>query len=345
MNSFTRKVATIFMIILIAASAFAVNRAVAEKEVNLYSYRQPFLIMPLLNEFNKQTGIVANVVYAKKGMLQKIKANPGSADTVLTVDISRLNKLQKAGVLQPIKSSTLNRNIPPEYRHPKGYWYGLTTRARIVYASKKRVEKGAIKNYEDLADPKWKGKICIRSGKHAYNLSLFASIINAQGSGAAEKWLKGLRANLSRKPQGNDRAQVKGIYSGVCDLAIGNTYYMGKMQTNKKKPVQKKWAKSVYLVFPNQGNRGTHVNISGAAVTKGAKNKRNAIKLIEFLSGKFAQEMYAHQNFEYPVKSGIEIHPLVKSWGSFSADNVHLLKISKLRSAASKLVDKVNFNK
>ena len=269
-------------------------------------------------------------------MLQKIKANPGSADTVLTVDISRLNKLQKAGVLQPIKSSILNRNIPSEYRHPKGYWYGLTTRARIVYASKKRVEKGAIKNYEDLADPKWKGKICIRSGKHAYNLSLFASIINVQGSSAAEKWLKGLRANLSRKPQGNDRAQVKGIYSGVCDLAIGNTYYMGKMQTNKKKPVQKKWAKSVYLVFPNQGNRGTHVNISGAAVIKGAKNKRNAIKLIEFLSGKFAQEMYSHQNFEYPVKSGIKIHPLVKSWGSFSADNVQLLKISKLRNSEKK---------
>ncbi|MED5578765.1 MAG: extracellular solute-binding protein, partial [Nitrospinota bacterium] len=236
-------------------------------------------------------------------------------------------------------------NIPSEYRHPKGYWFGLTTRARIVYASKKRVKRGALKNYEDLADSKWKGKICIRSGKHAYNLSLFASIINAHGSATAEKWLRGLHSNLARKPQGNDRAQVKGIYSGLCDLAIGNTYYMGKMQTNKKKPAHKKWAKSVYLIFPNQGNRGTHVNISGAAVTRGAKNKHNAIKLIKFLSEKFAQEMYAHQNFEYPVKSGIKIHPLVKSWGSFSSDNVKLSKIAGLRSAASKLVDKVNFNK
>ena len=345
MKSFAKKVGLIFMSFLIAVSSFAANKAMAGNEVNLYSYRQPFLIMPLLNEFNKQTGIVTNVVYAKKGMLQKIKAKPGSADAVLTVDISRLSKLEKAGLLQPIKSSILNRNIPSEYRHPKGFWYGLTTRARIVYASKERVKKGAIKNYEDLADPKWKGKICIRSGKHVYNISLFASIINAHGSAAAEKWLRGLHSNLARKPQGNDRAQVKGIYSGVCDLAIGNTYYMGKMQTNKKKPVQKKWAKSVYLIFPNQENRGTHVNISGAAVTKSAKNKGNAVKLIEFLSGKFAQKMYAHQNFEYPVKSGIAIHSLVESWGSFQADNVKLSKIANLRGAASKLVDKVNFNK
>ncbi len=315
-------------------------------EVNLYSYRQPFLIKPILDKFTAKTGITVNVVYAKKGMLERIKAEgeAGPADAVLTVDIGRLHDMVEAKVLQPINSKTLETNIPANLRHPDGLWYGLTTRARIFFVSKERVKPGEITSYEDLTDPKLKGRICIRSGKHVYNISLFASVIAHKGKAGAKKWLEGVKANLARKPQGNDRAQAKGVYQGVCDVAIANTYYFAKMATNKKKTVQQKWAKAVRIVFPNQNDRGTHINISGAAVVKGAKNKKNAIKLIEFLSGDFAQKLYADQNYEYPVKSGVQINPLVKSWGDFKSDKINLDKIAKNRAAASRLVDEVRFN-
>lgn len=316
------------------------------KQINLYSYRQPFLIQPMLEEFTRQSGIKVNVVFAKKGMLERIKAEGvnSPADAVLTVDIGRLTDMVDAGVLAPVTSSVLEGNIPGQYRHPDGLWFGLTTRARILFVSKDRVTPGEVSSYEDLADPKLKGRVCIRSGKHLYNISLLGSMIKHKGEAEAEKWLTGLKANLARKPQGNDRAQAKAVYEGVCDVGIANTYYMGKMQTNDKKPEQKKWAAAVHVVFPNQAGRGTHVNISGVAVLKGAKHKAEAIKLIEFLSGDFAQKMYAEQNFEYPVKAGVEVHPLVKSWGAFKADNANLAKIAAHRSAAAKMVDKTGFN-
>lgn len=330
----------------VAFTSITTLPANAAGEVNLYSYRQPFLIKPILDKFTEKTGIKVNVVYAKKGMLERIKAEgeAGPADAVLTVDIGRLHDMVKANVLQPIKSKKLSKNIPANLRHPKGYWYGLTTRARILFVSNERVKKGAIKSYEDLADPKLKGKICIRSGKHVYNISLIASIVTHKGKAGAKEWLTGLKANLARKPQGNDRAQAKAIYQGQCDVAVANTYYFAKMAKNKKKPVQKKWAKAIRIVFPNQDDRGTHVNISGAAVIKGAKNKANAVKLIEFLSGNFAQRLYADQNYEYPVKAGVAINPFVKSWGSFKADSVNMDKVAKNRATASKLVDEVRFN-
>ncbi len=316
------------------------------KEVNLYSYRQPTLIQPMLDAFTKQTGIKVNTVFANKGMLEKIRAaganNP--ADAVLTVDIGRLNELKEAGVLQPIKSDILETNIPAHLRHPDGLWFGLTLRARMVLASKDRVKEGSIKSLADLADPKLGKKICIRSGKHAYNVALIASIIAHEGEAGAEKWLRGVKENLARKPQANDRGQAKAIYEGVCDIALANNYYMGAMATNEKKPEQKEWAKSVNVVFLDQGGRGQHVNISGVAVTSTAKNKANAVKLMEFLTGDFAQKMYASQNHEYPVKKGVELSPLVKSWGTFKMDTLSLEDIAKNRKAASQLVDKVSFN-
>jgi len=330
----------------IGLTGFAFSGTAATSEVNLYSYRQPFLIKPILDEFTKQTGIKVNVVYAKKGMLEKIKAAGGNspADAVLTVDIGRLNELKEAGVLQTISSKVLDTNIPAHLRQPEGLWFGLTTRARIAFASRDRVTPGELRTYADLADPKFKGRICTRSGKHAYNVALIASIIAHEGEAAAEQWLRGVKANLARKPQGNDRAQAKAIYEGVCDVGIANTYYMGNMATNMKKPEQKKWAAAVKVTFLNQQGRGNHVNLSGAAVTRTAKNRANAVKLIEFLSGDFAQRIYASQNFEYPVKAGVAIDPLVKSWGAFKADTLSLEKIARLRSTASKLVDKVRFN-
>lgn len=342
----TRSLLVLFTFIGIGLTGIAFSGTAATPEVNLYSYRQPFLIKPMLDEFTKQTGIKVNVVYAKKGMLEKIKAagDNSPADAVLTVDIGRLNELKEAGVLQPVSSKILDANIQAHLRHPEGLWFGLTTRARIAFASRDRVRPGELRTYADLADPKFKGRICIRSGKHAYNVALIASIIAHEGAAAAERWLRGVKANLARKPQGNDRAQAKAIYEGVCDVAIANTYYMGKMATNKKKPEQKKWAAAIRVTFLNQQGRGNHVNLSGAAVIRNAKNRANAVKLIEFLSGDFAQRIYASQNFEYPVKASVAIDPLVKSWGQFKADTINLEKIAKLRSTASKLVDKVRFN-
>ena len=318
----------------------------AEGEVNLYSYRQPFLIEPMLEEFTNQTGTKVNVVFAKKGMVEKIKAagdnNP--ADAVLTVDIGRLDALHKAGLLESVDSAVLSEAIPANLRHPDGLWFGLTTRARLALTSKDRVKPGELSTLADLADPKFKGRICTRSGKHVYNVALIASVIAHEGEEAAEKWLSGVRDNLARKPQGNDRAQAKGIHEGVCDVAISNHYYMGKMATNEKKPEQKDWANAVNVQFLDQDGRGNHVNISGAAVIKGAKNRDNAVALLEFLASDMAQNMYATVNFEFPVKDGIMTHELVESWGSFKADNLSLEEIASHRTTATKLVDKVGFD-
>ena len=318
----------------------------ADGEVNLYSYRQPFLIEPMLDEFTEQTGTRVNVVFAKKGMVEKIKAagdnNP--ADAVLTVDIGRLDALRKAGLLEPVDSAVLDDTIPAHLRHPDGLWFGLTTRARVALTSTDRVQSGELETLADLADPKFRGRICTRSGKHGYNVALIASVIAHEGEEAAEKWLAGVRDNLARKPQGNDRAQAKGIYEGVCDVAISNHYYMGKMATNEKKPEQKEWATAVNVQFLDQNGRGNHVNISGAAVIKGAKNRDNAVALLEFLAGDAAQNLYATVNFEFPVKDGIRTHELVESWGAFKADSLSLEEIASHRTTATRLVDKTGFD-
>ena len=319
--------------------------ALASGEVNIYSYRQPFLIEPLLEAFTKETGIKANVIFAKKGLEARMKAEGENspADILLSVDIGRLNGAKLEGVAQPLENDVINKNIPAQYRDTGGEWFGITTRARVVYASNERVELESI-TYEDLADPKWKGRICTRSGQHVYSIALIASVIANKGEEEAKKWLEAVKANLARKPTGNDRAQVKAIYAGECDLALGNTYYMGKMQTNDKEPEQKEWAKSVRILFPNSDERGTHVNISGMLLAKYAPNKDNAIKLMEYLSSANAQKLYAEVNFEYPVLDGVEASELVKSWGSFKADPISLNKIADARKKASELVDIVDFD-
>jgi iron(III) transport system substrate-binding protein len=312
-------------------------------EVNIYSYRQPFLIEPLTSAFTDKTGIKVNIVYLRKGMIERMKAEGkrSPADVVLTVDISRLSALVEAGLTQQVVSQTLSTNVPEKYRDPAGHWFGLTTRARIIYVSKERVRTGEIKSYEDLADPKWHGKVCTRSGLNAYNLALTSAIIHHHGEDYAKKWLDGFKQNLARKPQGNDRAQVKAIWAGECDLSIGNTYYMGKML---KDPEQADWAKSVNIVFPTFEGGGTHVNVSGIGMAKFSPNKENALALMEFLSSGEAQEIYATANFEYPIAPGTKVDDLVKSWGSFNADNVNLMTIAKLRKKALKLTEIVDFD-
>ncbi|MTI09179.1 Fe(3+) ABC transporter substrate-binding protein [Curvivirga aplysinae] len=331
--------------IAIAAVSIAglMKTSQAAEEVNVYSYRQPFLIDPMFDAFTKETGIAVNVVYAKKGLEQRIKQEgPNSpADLIMSVDIGRLSSIVNKGLTQPVESEILETAIPANLRSTENQWFALTTRARIVYASKDRVPEGDLTTYEDLADPKFKGRICTRAGNHSYNLALIASMIDVHGEAKTEEWLKGLKANLARKPQGNDRAQVKAIWQGECDLSIGNTYYMGKMMSDKK---QIEWANSVRIIFPNQEGRGTHINVSGVSMAKYAPNRENAQKLMEFLVSDKAQALYAELNFEYPVKEGVEWSPVVNTWGQFKTDDISLDTIASLRDEASKLIDKVGFN-
>ena len=321
---------------------FTATSVVAD-EINIYSYRQPFLIQPLTDAFTEETGVKVNVAYLRKGMIEKMTAEGkrSPADVVLTVDISRLAAVVDADLTQPVKNETLKKNIPNIYRDPNNHWFGLTTRARIIYASKDKVADGEVTTYEGLADPKWKGRICTRSGTNAYTVALTSAIIHHHGIEKAEEWLKSVKNNLARKPQGNDRAQVKAIWAGECDISIGNTYYMGKML---KDPEQKAWADSVRIVFPEFENGGTHVNISGIALAKYSPNRENAIKLMEFLSSPEAQKIYALANFEYPIAPNTEPAELVKNWGDFTPDNVNLMDLAKLRSTALKLTEIVDFD-
>ena len=246
---------------------------------------------PLLDAFTEETGITANVLRLSKGMAERISAEGvnSPADVIFTVDIGRLSGAKDAGITQAVDSEAIKANIPSQFRDPDGHWFGLTTRGRVVYASRERVAQESI-TYAELADPKWQGRICMRSGQHPYNIALFASVIAHEGEAAAEKWLTGLKNNLARKPDGNDRAQAKGIYSGECDLGLGNTYYVGLMKTNDKNPEQKDWAASIKVLFPDSDGRGTHVNISGMAMAKHAPNRENALALMEFLASGRAQE-------------------------------------------------------
>ncbi len=336
---------TLFCSAAVAATALSPTLAMADGEVNIYSYRQAELMKPLLDAFTAETGIKANVLFAKKGLGQRIKAEGvnSPADVLLTVDIGRLDAAKALGITQPVSSDKISANVPAQFRDPEGHWFGLTTRARIIYASKERVAQDSI-TYEELADSKWKGKLCTRSGQHVYSIGLIASIVTHAGEAGAQKWLEGVKANLARKPSGNDRAQVKGIYSGECDIALGNTYYMGKMETNTKDPEQKEWAKSVKLLFPNVADRGTHVNLSGMVMAKNAPNAANAKKLMEFLSSDNAQQLYGSANYEYPVKPGVAADARTSSWGVLKADTLPLADIAKNRKTASELVDKVGLD-
>ena len=336
-----KKIAAVALLGTLAVSQFA---HAAADEVNVYSYRQPFLVEPMFEEFTKETGIKVKVLFAKKGLAEKLqqegKLSP--ADVILTTDISRLVALTEKGLVQPLTSKVINANVPPQFRDSDNEWFALTLRARNVYSSKDRV--GALPasfDYLDLADPKWKGKICMRSGKHPYNVSLISSMIAHYGEAETKKWLEGVKANLAQKPQGNDRAQVKGIKDGLCDLAVGNSYYYGKMLAD---PKQKAWAESAVINFPGAEKNGTHVNVSGMSLAKYAPNKENAVKLMEFLTTDKAQKLYADVNTEYPVKAGVKPSAVVASWGDYRADDLPLDKVAEFHETAVKLLDEVKFD-
>jgi iron(III) transport system substrate-binding protein len=329
---------TVLIVILIS-----LTNNVVGGEINIYSHRQPFLINPFLEFFTEETGITTNIIYSKKGLAERLQAEGENtpADVVLTVDIGRLYVYQDKNLLASIKSDILEKNIPSHLRSSDNTWFGLSKRARVIVISKNRIDSSLIKRIEDLADSKWKGRICSRPGSHVYNRALMSSILAAHGEVKAEKWANELVANLARRPQGNDRAQVKAIFEGQCDIAIINNYYFGKLKFSED-PQQREWTKNLQIIFPNQGDkdRGSHINISGGGVVKFSKNKKDAITFLEFLTSKKAQELYGEINFEYPVNSNISASKELQSWGKFREDQLPIIKIAELAPLAQKIIDR-----
>ncbi|MFO1123200.1 MAG: Fe(3+) ABC transporter substrate-binding protein [Hyphomicrobiales bacterium] len=335
------------LLLTAAALGLAANPlpARAAEVVNVYSYRQPALIEPLFAAFTKKTGIEVRTVFAENGLVERLaqEGRNSPADLIMSADVGRLVEAADRGLAQPVDSAIMVEKIPANLRDPGNLWFGLTMRARVVYASNDRVTDSSM-SYEDLADPKWKGKICLRPGNHPYNLGLIAAMIAHKGEAATRTWLEGLKANLAIKPNGNDRSQAKSVFAGECDLAIANTYYMGKMMTNDQEPEQKDWAKSVRIIFPASPDFGTHVNISGVLMAKNAPNRDNALKLMEFLASDEAQRLYADANFEYPVNPAIPASEIVRAWGSFTPDTLNVIDVARNEAAAARLVDEVQFN-
>lgn len=328
---------------ILFATAFAAIASPAVADVNIYTTRQPDLIAPVMDAFTAETGIVVNLAFVDDGLVERLKAEGkrSPADLVMTVDIANLQQIVDADVIQPVVNDVLAANVPANLRSPDNLWFGLTTRARVIYASRDRVADGEITTYEDLASAKWAGRICTRSGLHNYNLALTSAVIAHAGVDGATAWAAGVKSNLARKPEGNDRAQVKAIWAGQCDISLGNTYYMGQMLADEE---QTAWANSVRIVFPTFENGGTHVNVSGVAMTKAAPNRADALQLLEFLVSPAAQGIYAELNSEYPVLGGATVSDMVASWGEFTADDVALTDLASNRPTALRLMEVVDFD-
>ena len=327
---------------VMAVTAPVVGASAAE--LNIYSHRQQFLLQPFLDAFTAETGISTKVVYASKGLAQRLLAEgeASPADVILTVDIARLSEYADLDLLSPVNSPVLAANIPANLRADDGRWFAFSTRARLVVTSKERVAEDAIRDIEDLADPQWRGRVCTRKGSHVYNRSLMASVIAANGADAAEQWAGALVANMARKPQGNDRAQAKGIFEGQCDVAVMNHYYFGKMMYGDKAE-QRDWADAIRLVFTNQDGRGNHVNISGGGVARHSPNRDNAVRFLEFLTQPTAQQLYGEVNFEYPVNPSVSPGGVLTGWGDFKPDDLSIQRLADLAPQAQMIIDRTGW--
>ena len=321
------------------------NGAALAESLGIYTHRQPFLLEPILEAYTKKTGVEFQTVYAPKGLAARLKAEGErtEADLVLTVDISRIKELADTGLLAPLASDNLNKNVPSYLRDANDRWTALSLRARIIAVSKERVGKQAITTIEDLASPKWQGRVCSRKGSHVYNRAVLASLIAHNGEEAAKNWTLGIVDNLARRPQGNDRAQAKAIYSGQCDVALMNTYYYGKMKFAKDKPEQQKWADSIEIAFFNQDGRGQHVNISAAGITQGSKRKELARAFLEWVTSEEAQQIYTKVNFEYPVNPNAQLSEEVASWGTFKMDMLPMNVIADNSPQAQRIINETGW--
>ena len=332
----------IYIIILPTLLITGCSSVPVSEEVNLYTARKEHLIRPLIDIFENDTGIKVNIVSAKtKVLIKKIidEGETSPADLLITVDAGNLHKAKLKGISQEIKSDKINKLIPENLRDRDGHWYGLSIRSRVIMYNPNTVNPKDVMNYEDLANPALKGRVCIRSSSNIYNQSLLASLIHYNGEDSALGWAKGVVNNFSRAPKGNDRGQMTAVVLGKCDVTLANTYYLGKWISSKK-DTERKYAEKIKVLFPNQDNRGSHINISGALVTKNSKNKDNAVKLIEFLAGDKAQEIYAKQNHEYPIRPNIKVSDVVKLWGyPFKMDSLNLTILGDLNDKAGKIFD------
>jgi iron(III) transport system substrate-binding protein len=329
----------------LAGAALFFAQAGAAGEVNLYTTREPKLIQPLLEAFTKESGIPVNTVFVKDGLLERVKAEGerSPADVLMAVDIGNLIDLVSGGVTQPIASRTLEAALPANLRGAGGEWFALSLRDRVLYAEKDLPLTNF--RYEDLADPKWKGKVCIRSGQHPYNTGLIAAMIAHGGEPAAEQWLRGVKANLARKAAGGDRDVARDILGGICDIGLANAYYAGHMKNAAPGSDARKWGDAIKVIRPVFAQSGgTHVNISGASVARHAPHKDNAVKLLEYLVSEPAQAMYALVNYEYPIRPGVKQNPAVAAFGELKADALPVAEIARYRKAASQLADKVGFD-
>jgi iron(III) transport system substrate-binding protein len=315
-------------------------------EVNVYTTREPGLIQPLFEAFTAESGVKVNAIFVESGIVERVEAEGTNspADILMTVDYGNLIDLTDRGLTQPIESAVLDKEVPEALRDPEGNWYALSMRARVIYASKDRVSETEMA-YEDLADPKFKGRVCIRSGQHPYNTSLFGAIMAKDGPEKTEAFLTGLKANLARTAGGGDRDVARDILADICDVGIANSYYVGLMRSGKGGPDQEEWAKAIKVILPTFADGvGTHVNISGAAVAKNAPNRDNAVKLMEYLVSPEAQKIYAGANYEYPIAAGAEADPIIAALGDLKIDPLPLTEAAAQRRAASELVDKVGFD-
>ncbi len=331
--------ATLILPLLLADAARAVG------VVNVYSARRQENIEPLFRAFTAETGIEVNAIYAANGLIEQMQSEGDSspADLLLTTDVGRLMEAAGKGLAQPVTAPAILDKIPANLRAADNLWLGTTVRARVVYASRARVAQTAI-SYEELADPKWKGKVCIRAGDHPYNLGLLGAMIAHKGEAGARRWLEGLKANLVTKPSGDDRTQAQRIAAGECDLGIGNTFYMGLMQTNETQPEQKAWAAATRIIFPSSPEFGTHVSVTGVLMAKHAPNVANALAMIEFLVSDEGQALFAGGNFEYPINPAIEPSELVAAWGTFTPDTLKMSEIGQHQELARKLIAETRFN-
>jgi iron(III) transport system substrate-binding protein len=330
---------------VLALGAWAMAAQASAQEVNVYSARHYKTDEVLFDTFTKQTGIKVNVIQGDVApLLQRLQSEGRNspADLFITADVGNLWRAQEAGVLQPIKSAVLDETIPAHLRDPNGQWFGLSQRARILVYNKEKVKPEEIATYESLADPRWKGRILVRTSSHVYNQSLIASMIAAHGPEKAEQWVRAVAANLARPPKGGDTDQIKAVAAGEGDVAISNSYYFARLASSNK-PEDKAIVAKLGIVFPNQNDRGTHVNISGAGVTKYAPNRDNAVKLLEFLVTPEAQKIFAEGNNEYPVRSGVATTAVVASWGPFKGDPVGAATIGKFQPEAVKIADRAGW--
>lgn len=335
------------MRIVLASGAFFLaalvfSTAQAADALNIYSYRQPFLIKPFTEAYAKKFNVDVKIVFAKKGLAQRLQAEGRNspADVVLTVDIARIHEFADRGLLQPVRSATLTKRVPANLRAADNTWYGLSRRARVVIVNKSATAAQDIQSYEDLAKPIYKGRVCSRPGSHVYNRALLASLIAHHGEQRAAAWARGLVANFGRRPQGNDRAQIKAVWAGECDISFVNSYYVGKIASD---PATRDWLENIRIIFPNQADRGTHINISGGGVARFAPHRDTAQHFLEWLTGAEAQILYQKINYEFPIDPAAPVTPFLAPWSRNKFDDLDLNKIPTLAIEAQKIIDRTGW--